>query len=178
MKKLSIIIKLAISLVFISILIFKVGYEEVISALSNSDGGLVILIFFVTVFTFLLYTVNYYILLRALQIKISLLKVFRASTLSWSLGAMSPGRIGEISLLYSFKKEIPHSGKIVAIYLVNKVITFALFSIICVFGILYFFSLKIATITFGVYLIMGLLFLFFFLTKFGRSFIRRIIIRK
>jgi len=30
--------------------------------------------------------------------------------------------------LYSFKKEIPHSGKIVAIYLVNKVITFALFS--------------------------------------------------
>ncbi len=64
---------------------------------------------------------------------------FKKYISSWAFGTILPGRLGDFSLGFILKKQIPAS-KVFVVVLVDKLITLFIYSFLTIFGISYFFT--------------------------------------
>lgn len=72
--------------------------------------------------------------------ELPLKKIFKYYSLSWVYGLISPGKIGELSLVYFLKKEGIDTIPSFVVSFLDKFITFIFLSIVASFGFFFFFD--------------------------------------
>ncbi len=118
------IIKLSIGIFILFLLLYKVGFTDYLKILVKIKVGWFLLALILTIFTQLLATYNFTILLKALNKKIKFLNLMRYTILSWALGRISPGKLGEFGLVWFFKnRENIDYGEGLIIAITDKIIT-------------------------------------------------------
>ena len=117
------IIKIIFSLVVFLILIKIIGLEKITTTLSQMK--LIYLIPVITIYLlgFVIGTLNVFILLKGLKLKIRFNKLLKYTIISWSIGLFSPGKVGDFSIIYLLKKERIKPIVSFAVVLVDKIIT-------------------------------------------------------
>ena len=117
------IIKISISLIILSLLIYFIGPGKLIKTISNINIIYLIPIFIIYIITFLIGAWNVDILLKAIKYNIKFLTLVKYTVISWSMGLISPGKIGDFTIVYFLKKENIESGKGFAVVFIDKLIT-------------------------------------------------------
>lgn len=115
------VMSVIIAFILICIIVARIEIKESIAALSNYTPTLIIVPFLTIMSTYVLDGVCQYSLLNSARIHFVtfVTRILQAQLFSMIL----PGRIGDVSLLYFFKKE--PKGKILKTYFFSKMITVA-----------------------------------------------------
>jgi len=117
------LIKIIISLLILLILIKIVGPEKLLEIILNINLIYIIPVVIIYILTFFIAAWNINILLNGIKTKIVFKKLLRYTIISWSLGLVSPGKIGDFSMVYFLKKEKVKIGSGFGIVLIDKAIT-------------------------------------------------------
>ena len=176
-KKLLNIARIFLGVFILFLLFWRVGVDKIYDAFSRADLIFVLLSVFAFLLVVFISSVNVYILLSRIK-KINFVKFLRFYLLGWVTGQVSPGKIGEFSLAYYMKNENVQSGKIVAVVLLDKLISLIFVGGTALVGFLFFFREKFAFE--AILLFFGIVFgvIVFFFSNTGRTFIKKYILRK
>ena len=136
------ILKAAISILILAVLFFRVGITHIFSTLRHISLPYYPLIFFVYFFSMLVSAINISVLLRALGKHVNLFLLLQYSILSWGIGILTPGNIGDFSLAFLLKKHDVTLGQGTAIVFIDKVITVLILSLTALIGFFIFFGLS------------------------------------
>lgn len=138
------IIKIIIGFFIIFLLLYNVGFTNYLNVLSKINLGWFLLALILSIFMQFFATYNILILIKALNKEVPFLNLIRYTSLSWALGNISPGRLGEFGLVWLFKnRENIEYGEGLAIAIVDKILTlFALLTISAI-GFYIFLGVKI-----------------------------------
>ena len=172
-------IKLLLGFFILFILFYKIGFGKIITTLENIDVFLLFISLIIYLIFFLVGSLNLKILLDGINRKINFLRLTKYYFLSWSIGLLAPGKVGDFSLIYFLKKEDIPIGEGTVIAIIDKIVTIIVLAIITILGFLIFpfftgvDALKIAILFVGSLLIIAL-----FMTTPGRNFIKKYILRK
>lgn len=176
-KKFKTLIKAAVGVLILLLLFYKVGFVEVYNSfLKINIVYIPIVIVLFAIFLFLS-ALNFFVLTRGITSKMKFSKIFKYSLWSWGYGKFLPGKIGEFSLVYFFKKQGISVGQSTVIVLVDKIISFIVLFLIASLGFVFFLdvsAVKVMLIVLAAFII-AMLFIF---TEFGRGLIKRFILRK
>lgn len=177
-SKLNIFLKVLVGISILFLLVYKVGINEIYENISKINPVYIPLIFFVIFLTNLVSTYKIMFFFRPLKIRMSLKKVCHYYFLSTCFGKFIPGKFGELFLIYFLKKEGVSIGVGSAIVVLDKIIGLLINLVITIGGVFMFFtvfdSIKIISfLTASVFVI-----LFFLFSEFGRSIIKRIMLKR
>jgi glycosyltransferase 2 family protein len=133
-KKVSLIIRIFLSVLFLCMAFYFVGYHNFLTALKNTPLSVfvVYLVYMPLAITF--GALNIYLLLSATSISVSFKTWWKYYAKSWALGLITPAKVGEFSLVYFLRKKQVKIGSSVALILIDKIITFFLMIIIALFS--------------------------------------------
>ncbi len=177
MKK-SLIAKIIISIAIIFILIYKIGLNSIISNLQTINLFFLPAIILMYIINFYTAGINLKVLTQAIGKKINIHTLTKYHIISWAMGLWVPGKIGEFSIIYLFKKKKISIGEGTVIHILDKAITILTFSIVSIVGFFIFYgiekSLEISIILLIVFLI-GFTFL---ISSKTREFLKKYILRK
>lgn len=166
------IIKILIAAGILTFILFRVGIAEIAIILSTINP-LFLLLAYLTLFTILiLNALNLKILFSPLK-HLNFKKILKNYSLSWSLGFLTPGKLGEFSLVY-FLRDIP-LGKSSAVIVLEKLITILILISFSLIGI--FFFLKTPTIPFLILIFLLLSMIFIIFSSFARGLVKRFVLR-
>ena len=172
------LLKLVLGVIILALVFVKIGWKDIVLALSHTSW----LSFF---FAFLLFLLS--VVIAAVNIKIILDPFFKIpfpSVLNYFLisnriaSLFLPGRIGEYSIVFLFKKRyaVPLGISSAAVTM-DKLITLAVSGLIAFAGFFYFFNLSFALqslyVLLALFVVLGVL-----LMPFSRNFIKKYILRK
>ena len=143
-QKFSTLLKISISLILLAVLIYKIGWQSLISTISSANLLILSLILPLKLFSFLFTTLNIKIFLDGIKKKVRSRKLFIYTNLAWAWGLFLPGRIGEFSLVYFLKEEGITYGESSAVALLDKISTFIVLSIFSLLAILKYFNPALA----------------------------------
>ena len=177
-KKLIKFIQIAIGILILGMLFWKVGIDNFFSVLKTVNLFWLCLAFLVTIITQSIGTLNIYVLLKAINKKISLWKLFRIHTLSYSIGMIAPGKLGDFSILWFLKNEGIGYGKGLAVTVVDKLISLAVVSVIALIGIWVYFGIRLFLVILGFLLIGFILGIYLLVSKGSRCLITKYVLRK
>ncbi len=172
------IFRIFIGVSILSLLILKLGAAEVLGVISNMNIYIVFLVLFSSLFIYFLAAIKIKLLIGGLGEKISAVDSFKYYLPSYALGLLTPGKVGNLSLLYFFKKNEISYGKTLAVLVLDKLITYVILSMIAIYGFFVFFELDTALkVTF--YLLLFLIILGFFIkSKKARGLVQEFILGK
>lgn len=133
------------NIAFVLLLVFLffryVDIHDFLFALSNADFFLLFLSFALGFFALVIAAVNIWLFLKALDISIKPVSLFRYVTFSWALGSVAPGRLGEFGLSYILKhKEGLSYGPSLSVSILDKVVTVFVLLSLSFFGFYRFFG--------------------------------------
>lgn len=172
------VLKLVFGLLFVFLIFYYIGFDRILSALKNFN---LIYLLAIPPFVFLSYlggVYNLHIFLSALNFKIRFWKLFKYYLLGLSVGMFTPGRLGEFSMIYFFRKEGIPLGKGAAISFLDKLISFIAASMVAVVALFVFVIPKNVVISLVVVIPLVLLIvIFFFFSEKGRYLINHYILR-
>lgn len=171
------LIQIIIGLLLIFI-IYKIGLRKILEVLQTINITWIIPIFLLVIPIQFLASVNFDILLRAMNKRVLLLDLIRAVTLSFALGKVSPFRMGEFSLILFLKKRNVSYGEGLAIALLDKLITFIIFTIMALIGVFVFFNLELFLVMFLICVLFVLLLIFFIFSDKMRNLLKKYLLRK
>jgi len=176
-KKILNLIKLTIGLSILFFLLYKIGFKVTYQLLININLIYIPLILLISSSQFFIGILNLKILLQPLNSSISFLKLFKYYCLSWAIGTLVPGKLGEFSLVYFLKKENIDVGKSTVISIIDKLITVLVLSVFTIGCFLIFFT-QFQTLQLVIILFVGaIIFSFFIISDFGRGLIKKYILR-
>ncbi len=138
------IFRIFIGVSILSVLILKLGVSEVLDVISNMNFYIVFLVLFSSLFVYFLASINIKILISGLGEKISAVDSYKYYLPSYALGLLTPGKVGNLSLLYFFKKNEISYGKTLAVLVLDKLITYVTLSVIAIYGFFILFELDTA----------------------------------
>ena len=172
------IFRIFIGISILSLLILKIGASEVLVSISSMNLYIVLLVLFSSLFIYFLASIKIKILIGGLGEEISAVDSFKYYLPAYALGLLTPGKVGNLSLLYFFKKNKISYGKTLAVLVLDKLITYIILSVIAIYGFFIFFELDIALkVTF--YLLLFLIILSFLIkSKKARGLIQDFILGK
>ena len=175
MNKLWIIIKIILGVTIVYLLLRKIGLKDIGDALALTDASYVVAAFIILILVYVIGTIRLYFLIIPIK-KISLLKLFRYSSISWVAGVIIP-TADIISFSYLLKKEGIDLGPGLAINFLDKAITLAVLTGLSLLAFLKFLPLSQAT---NLIIMVSALFLITLLaiSPLGRAAVRRLILRK
>jgi uncharacterized protein (TIRG00374 family) len=177
-KAINNIIRGAIGLVFLLILFYKVDFAKVSETILGLDISYVPFIVLLFCLFLLLNVLNFFILSSSLVKDVSFKPVLRCSLLSWGYGKFFPAGLGEFSFAYFLRKHGVIPGQSTAVVLVDKVITFMILFAVAFFGLSIVLRQDSATYFLLLVAICLLFALVLVFSSFGRSVIKRFILRK
>ena len=137
-KKIGLILKIAISALLLFILFSEVGINEPLSLLKNVDLGILLIIFILSIIVLFIGSLNIKILANKLNKQIGIWRMFNYYTTSHSIGNLLPGKFGDLSILYFFKKDGLKIGESGAMYFIDKAISLALLLLASLIGMFIF----------------------------------------
>lgn len=147
-KSLSLFIEISISILIILFLFLKIGINNIYFQLLNNSFIIILLIITVVALVYIIETLKYILLLRALDKKRKFSKILKYVLATLLFGIIIPGKMGQFAMAYFLKKEDISFGKGVAIVLIDKIISLTVLSIFGIIGFYTFFNIKNAFITF------------------------------
>ncbi len=176
-KKL-IFLRILIGFLILFALFYKVGFTNLYNTLISINPIYLFLLFLMTIIIMIVETITYKVLTAAVDKKIPFWRLFKYYITSWSIGLISPGKLGEFSLVYFLKKEDIDLGKGTAMYVLDKSITIFLLILVSVYGFFIFLTKVQALQLIIALLILIFLVIFFLISSPGRKIIVRYILRK
>jgi uncharacterized protein (TIRG00374 family) len=133
------LVKGAVSAAIIALIISRIKLRTVGALLLQAHPGYLALAIAITVLQLGIGANNSRLLLNT-QRRLPFLRVFKYYCFGWTAGLVSLGKIGEFSIAFYFKQEgVPYS-KSLAIVLLDKVVTLAVYLAAAIFGTLWFFG--------------------------------------
>ncbi len=182
MKKINKIIfnflKISISVLIISLLIYKIGFNTIVNTFKSYNLLYLIPIFLIHSMVIVVESINIYLLLRSQKNYVGYFKLLKFHFLSWSLGFFLLGKIGQFSIVPLLEKENVVIGKSSAIILVDKVSTLFVYSVFGYFGLLIIFPELFIQLTAMSIAILFAFLVFVFLHKKISYMIRSYILKK
>lgn len=176
-KKVLLLLKILFSATLIGLIIYKVGFKSVITTIGNIPLIIILLFILNPLISIFIGAINIKLLSDTIK-KISLINMIRYTLLSWTIGLMSPGKLGEFSILLFLKKKQGITyGQGLAISIIDKIIT--IISLIGISSLIFITFIPERTII-GVALILlfGTILLFLgLLSDKGRNIIKKYILR-
>lgn len=137
-KQLKSLFKFGFGILILGMLFYKVGFQEIVYTLKTVNLFWIILSIPITISTFMIGACKIILLLKRQGYDIPFSKMFRYSFLGWAFGTITPGKIGEFSLVYFLRNEGVMIGRGAAIIILDRFITISTYSLIAIFGIGYF----------------------------------------
>ncbi|MCP3682763.1 MAG: flippase-like domain-containing protein [bacterium] len=172
--KLKNIVRLVLGIAILAILVYNVGFTGVIDAITSLNPIYLPAIAAYYVVFFVLATAGFKLLTAPLA-NIPFKKLFKHYCMSWAVGLVMPGRIGDFSIIYFLGKEGIKTGQATSIALLEKVLTMIVLAAIAVIGFFTFLTLTQA-IWLVVILVLGFsLFVAMLFTGLGRVLVRKIL---
>jgi hypothetical protein len=169
-------IKLIVGISIFAVFILWVGTHDVIVALGSFNLIYLIPALLLFISTFFINTLKLQILLAPLK-NLTFLHLFKKHLFSWAAGFLLPGKVGEFSLSYLLRKEVP-VGESSAVLVLDKVVSFTTFLIFAIAPLFYFFGFERAIYLVSLFMVVSLPLGFFVFTNTGRSIIKRTVLRK
>jgi glycosyltransferase 2 family protein len=169
--KRNLVFKTLFSVLLLIILIYKIGAKELISNALMANLWYIPLVVLTWVLLFFIGALNFSVLLRAIGYQLKFGKMFSFYLMSWSIGLVVPGKIGEFSIAYFLNKKGIGYGKGLAVASIDKFITILTLILISSIGSFVFLeiinSIIMTTILWGVFavFIFGVLYSEKFLKK-------------
>jgi len=176
-RKASFFIKLVIGLFILSLLVYKIGFADILSSLLKMQIIYIPLIILLQFLILLISTVGINILLRAESKDIPFFHLLKSYIISWSFAFFVPGKIGDFSLVYLLRNKGLSVGKGTAIILLNKFLTLSLILIFCVVGFIVFFPFEALYNLLLILFLISIVLTFLIFTNKGRYLIRRYILK-
>ncbi len=134
-KNISMLIKITISLLILSIIFYKIGIGNIYTRLISNSPIIIFTIILLLLINFLIDAFNFLLLLKALKVKIKYLKIFTYVLITAVFGALIPGKMGQFVMAYYLKKEKIKMGKSLAIIIIDKIISLIVLISIAIFAI-------------------------------------------
>ncbi|MBR9699266.1 flippase-like domain-containing protein [Candidatus Woesearchaeota archaeon] len=131
------IVKVLISIILIGVVMYVIGLQEIAQSAMQIGVIPLLIALVIILLVMVLFAVRMYVLVRAVK-RIPFKTVFRDAVAALCLGTFSPGKIGELSFVYSLTKEKVPAGSASAIFIidrVNSLLTIAFFALLGVFVI-------------------------------------------
>jgi len=170
-------LKLTIGLLILGAVLLKLGLKTILRNLIEINFYYIPLFILISILILYVSCINIKILALPYNKKLGVFETFKYYTLSWALSLITPGRIGEFSLIYFLKKKDISIGQSSAIVVLDKIISLTIISTLAIIGFFKFFTTAQGI---GIIIIMFILFCifsFFIISDFGRSIIKRFILR-
>lgn len=176
-RKILNIIRFFVGFFILFILFYRIGFKKIIITFKEINLFLLFISVIIYLIFFLIGSLNLKILVDSLTKRINFLKLTKYYFLSWSIGLLAPGKIGDFSLVYFLKKENIPLGRGIVIPLIDKLVTIIVLSILSIVGFFVFFT-GMDALKLMVLLLIGFLVIVFFITDLGRTLIKKYILRK
>lgn len=154
-----------VSLALIAVLLNIIGVERVLEKIGSFNTIYLIPIIVITLGVLLINTLNLKILLSPLG-EIGYWQLFKKYCVSFSIGYIAPGKIGDFSLSYLLRKKFKKRETSAIIFL-DKIVTLVLFSLLSVCALFFFFGFETSLRVLVFLIIIFLLLVFFFFTNIG-----------
>ncbi len=173
------ILKIAVSVLLISILFYKVGFKGVYENLVTVNSFYLILMIIVFLMSFLIASISIKVLLLPLKArKLGLKKLVWYNMLTYAISRFIPGRVGDLSMVYFLKKEDIAVGKASAIVIIDRIISFFVHFILACFGFFIFFPSIVAVKLTCISILIFAVLIFFIIWKKGRDIVKKYVLRK
>ncbi len=172
------IIKISIGIIILFIFIKSIGINNIWQVFKKVKPLWLIPWILVYIPVQIFAAFNYKLLLKAIEKNVSLIYLFKTQTLSHSLGQVSPGRLGEFSMIFFLRKKGITYGEGLALTILDKIITFFIFVCLTLISLIWFFNIKLfLTILVICSIVLGAG-LFFIYSEKIRTLIKKYILRK
>ncbi|MFW5803606.1 MAG: lysylphosphatidylglycerol synthase transmembrane domain-containing protein [bacterium] len=149
------LIKFIIGLSILLIFLYRLGFQNIVNILRQTNLIIYSIVFFCLIFIEILASLNYSILIKSINKQIPFIIIFRLHTLSQSIGKMTPGKIGELSILKFFNNYGITYKESIAILIIDKIISLLILLLSATIGSIFLFN--------SFYLLLFLFLFFFFL---------------
>ena len=137
-KKNLVFVKIFISLAILGILLYKIGFKDILNILSGMKLIYILPVVITMMASNFIGGVNIKVLLRTFKIRISPVKMFKLYSLSWAISLFVPSRLGELSILYFLKKEKVKLGTASSVTILDKAISLIVVFLFAMMGLLIF----------------------------------------
>lgn len=131
---LKLLIEILIGIIIITFMLNQINLTEVISLLSKADLALIFLAIIIYIATFWL-TAWGLKELFASKIDLKWIEWLKYYWINFSLSMILPGRTGDFSIIYFFKKKNISIGTSTALVIIDKIITLILFGLVSLLGL-------------------------------------------
>jgi len=173
------ILKIAVSVLLISILFYKVGFKGVYENLVTVNLFYITLVIIVFLMSFLIASISIKVLLLPLKARrLGLKKLVWYNMLTYAISRFIPGRVGDLSMVYFLKKEDMAIGRASAIVLMDRIIVFFVHFTLACFGFFIFFPSIVAVKLTCISILIFAVLIFFIIWKKGRDIVKKYILRK
>jgi uncharacterized protein (TIRG00374 family) len=178
MKK-SLVLRLIFGAAILIVILYKIGIGSIVQNISEIN------LYYLPAFIIVLFaslfigSLNIKLLSLPFNRAVSVLRLFRYYIIGWSLSLITPGRVGEFSIIYFLRKEKIQMGQGAAVALLDKLISLI---VICVFAVIGFTRNDFFTLnqSINILALLAALFIagfFFIFTGAGRNLIKKYILR-
>jgi len=172
------VLKLALGLLFVVLIFYYVGFDKIFVTIKSLNLVYLLTLPPLVFLSYLAGSFNIRLLLSALGFRIGFWKLFKYYMLSLSAGMFTPGRLGEFSMVYFFRKENIPIGQGAAISFLDKLISFVAASLIALVALFVFVIPPNMIIGLVVFTFLVLFFtIFFFFSGKGRYILRHYLLR-
>lgn len=168
-----------VGIIILSLLIYKIGLENIFNTLKNFNLLFLPLIIIVLIISYILAGINIWVLIKPYK-KISILKPIKYVFFTLFYSSFTPGKIADFFMIFYLKKNKLSVSKSTIITIFDKIISLILKSLLGIVGAIFILK-KFDLLTLGVPIIMIflLIFLFIFLSSRKlRDLIKKFILRK
>ena len=171
-------LKIVVSAALLGAMIWWVGIDQLLDAMRDLDPWLAALSFLLQFFSIALGGVNTVVLVHAVAPELPKRSVFVAYLRSWVIGAIAPGRLGDLSLAHFLTPLDVTYGLGLAVVVVDKFITFLITVAIGAIGILLYVGAQEAAGSAALALVLTGVAVFLIASKRIRGFVRERILGK
>ena len=135
MKMLNVVLKLLFSLLILGFIFYQVGFNLLIESVISTPYWIWVMLVFYLFLSMVISTYCYKVLLEGIGKKISFGKLFAYHALTWAGSRFLFGKFSEVSILYFFKKESVGYGPGMSVFVVDKIVTLVLFTLLSAVGL-------------------------------------------
>ena len=139
-KRLGFALKVCVTALLIIFLFSRVGVAKIKDVLLGTSLHTIVIVIIFLLLVQIITTINALILTRAIKKKIGFWTIFKYILVSYSIGLLTPGKIGEFSLAFLLRKNNVKLGQGFAISVIDRFITLITLGFIAVGGFFIFFK--------------------------------------
>ncbi len=165
-------LKAAVSIAIISLLVYKIGAQDIFNIIKTTSPLAFLIIFIGYLLNALLNSASFYFILSTIGAPLRYSRIFLSFVKSWGIGSVLPGKVGDLSIIYFLKKEGINARDSTAMYAIDKMVVLLFFVIIAMITAWLFLPVN------AFYLLLAFLLFsiasFFMFLRYGKALIRKL----